>query len=45
MMFDFIKAQLASGQLTANLVVPLAIWLMLLSFLAVIVLLLGYGPG
>jgi hypothetical protein len=45
MTFDFIKAQLASGQITANLVVPLAGWLPVLSFLAVIVLLLGSEPA
>ncbi len=37
----FHKARLASVQISADLVVPFGIWLMLLSFLAVIVLLLG----
>ncbi len=45
MTWNFHKAQLASVQITANVVVPLAIWLMLLSFLAVIVLLLGSEPA
>ena len=34
-----------TGKIAAEFLAPLAIWLMLLSFLAVIVLLLGYGPG
>ncbi len=44
MTFDFIKAQLA-GQIMADLLAPLAIWLMILSFLAVMVLLLGSEAG
>jgi hypothetical protein len=34
-----------TGKIAAEFLAPLAIWLMLLSFLAVIVLLLGYGSG
>jgi len=34
-----------AGQVVADFLVPLAIWLMLLSIVAVLVLLLGYGPA
>jgi hypothetical protein len=44
MTFDFSKVHLA-GQVMADLLAPLAIWLTLLSFLAVIVLLLGSESG
>ncbi len=40
MTLDFSKVHMA-GQIMADLVAPLAIWLVLLSFLAVIVLLFG----
>jgi hypothetical protein len=33
-----------AGQVVTDFLVPLAIWLMLLSIVAVLVLLLGYGP-
>ena len=44
MTFDFSKAQLL-GQIVADFLAPLAIWLIVLWFLAAIVLLLGYGPA
>jgi hypothetical protein len=44
MTWDFHKAQLA-GQIVTDFIVPLTIWLMLLSFLAVILLLLGSEPA
>lgn len=34
-----------AGQVVADFLVPLAIWLMLLSIVAVLVLLLGHGPA
>ena len=40
-MTDFRKAQLIFGEISADFVVPLSVWLILLSFLAVMVLLLG----
>lgn len=44
MTFEFIKARPA-GEIMADFLVPLAIWLMLLSFVAVIALLLGSEAG